>query len=119
MWNILKTIGVLLFLCIAWPIYAAGCNYNGGEMKIQIKHGLIVIVCMALLVGPVFAKECKDCPPDKPCVYIEPASDGCNTCAGETWCVDDRWYSKRLKLCTNLHCIKPFEIKNPFKEPSE
>jgi hypothetical protein len=33
MWNILKTIGVLLFLCIAWPIYAAGCNYNGGEMK--------------------------------------------------------------------------------------
>lgn len=30
--NILKTIGVLLFLCIAWPIYAVLCVYD------SVKH---------------------------------------------------------------------------------
>lgn len=80
----------------------------------KIKHGLIVVVCMALLTGPVFAKECKDCPPENPCGYIEPAKDGCNTCGGTTWCINNKWYSNRERICTNLHCIKPFEIKNPF-----
>lgn len=77
---------------------------------------VIIMACITCMVAsPAFTKECKDCTPNKPCAYYEPASDGCNTCVGETWCVDDKWYSKRLRLCTNLHCIKPFEIKNPFQ----
>lgn len=30
--NILKTIGVIVFLCIAWPIYAVLCVYD------SVKH---------------------------------------------------------------------------------
>lgn len=40
--NIIKTIGVIVFLCIAWPIYAAGCNYNGGEMMDKITKKIYV-----------------------------------------------------------------------------
>lgn len=88
-------------------------------MKIKIRHGLIVIACMALLTGPVFAKECKDCPQDRPCAYYVPAADSCNTCVGTTWCIDDKWYSNRQKLCTSMHCIKTFEIPNPFIKDTE
>jgi hypothetical protein len=87
--------------------------------KMKIKHGLIVFACMALLTGPVFAKECKECPPNNPCAYYVPAADSCNTCVGTTWCIDDKWYSNRQKLCTSMHCIKTFEIPNPFIKETE
>jgi hypothetical protein len=80
----------------------------------KLKHGLIAIACVVLLTGPAIAEECKDCPRDNPCGYIKPASDGCNTCAGVTWCINNQWYSEGVVLCTSLHCTAPKKIRNPF-----
>ena len=75
--------------------------------------GVIVLLCVFY---PAYAKECKDCPPAKPCGYTKPAKDGCNLCAGATWCINNKWYSEGIVLCTNLHCITPKEIPNPFTD---
>jgi hypothetical protein len=74
---------------------------------------LLLIFIPALAMGDE-TKKCADCPADKPCGYSEPAGDGCNTCSGETWCVDGKWFTTGLRQCTLLGCIRAYEIPNPF-----
>jgi hypothetical protein len=75
-----------------------------------------IILFIALILSGAYAEECKDCPIDKPCLYSYQAGDDCNTCAGSTWCINDRWYSDGLGMCTAMYCKKTIEISNPFEK---
>lgn len=80
----------------------------------------ILALALCLLVLPVMAdlqpgKECSDCPEEAPCGYSVPSGDGCNTCYGSAWCIDGKWYTNGLSMCTAAACIRTYEISNPFK----
>jgi len=74
-----------------------------------------------MIIGRVsysFAQECSDCPYEKPCIYSYPAGDGCNSCSGETWCINGEWYTSGTGLCTLKACRNDYEIP-PFKKNLE
>ncbi len=80
-----------------------------------MKKIFLIILCLCILSAiQVSAKECWECPRDNPCTYSYPAGDGCNSCSGNTYCENDRWYTDGLGWCTTLGCINTFEIKDPF-----
>lgn len=90
-------------------------------LTIFIIAGSIILFIALILAAPngVYAEECKDCPIDKPCSYSHPAGDGCNTCTGTTWCLNDKWYTDGLGWCTAMYCAKTYEISNPFELPNK
>jgi hypothetical protein len=81
---------------------------------------LIIISILLLIAFPAAAKECSECPPDKPCSYFFPASDGCNTCMGTTWCKDGKWFTDGYaQQCTSMACHRAYEIDNPFEDENK
>jgi len=80
----------------------------------------IFIILICLLVSPVMAKDCIECPRDNPCPYTFPAGDGCNTCSGSIWCKDGKWYTDYIGVqCTLLACHRVYEIPNPFQKEDQ
>ena len=64
----------------------------------------------------VSAKSCADCPQGKPCGYLVPAGDGCNSCSAEAYCIDGQWYQTPFGMCTLRACWRDYKIQNPFEK---
>lgn len=75
----------------------------------------VILALLIMWAITVCAQDCASCPKEKPCGYTVPAGDGCNTCSGESWCIDGKWYTDGAALCTLKTCIKTSEIENPFE----
>jgi len=93
-------------------------------MKNLLKYAGVAAIGFSVLLSPVNSfsdsRKCEDCPPNDPCGYQYEAGDGCNTCYGTTYCIDDKWYTRGTGMCTTASCWQSYEIKNPFeKEKSD
>jgi hypothetical protein len=76
---------------------------------------LLSIILILLFALPTFAKDCKDCTRENPCVKEFKSACALTTCS--YYCSKDdggeHWYSL---TCTNTLVYCPIEIPNPFEE---
>jgi hypothetical protein len=89
---------------------------DGGTCDLKLIIAAFILL-IAMIATVVFGQTCDECTREKPCGYSV-SFDGCNRCSGKTWCVNGKWFTTGVYLCTELYCEKSYEIDPPrFNKP--